>query len=344
MGESPTKSCRRCQRGHIPGSRSGRPDRLRRQHLSPTAGLAGLHPPRAADGGDGHRLLLELRPPGRQRRLLDRPRRPGRLHGAHPARHHGRLHLLPLALPPGAAGRRRRPRLRRAPRARPRHRAAGGRVRRHGPCPSRRRRCGSGRWRRRSPSCAGCGPGNRSPTAARASPPSTPGPWGAFLPPVQEPYVPFLLAGGGEKTTLRQVARFADAANMGAHPAIGQAVSDDDIARKFGVLKSWCDNYGRPYEGILRTHFTMPLILAPTHSALETKLAAMPQADLVGGGRPLRRHAGGGHRLLPRPARARLPVLHHQPARRRRRDRRAARHGGHSGVCLVRCGGVSSTR
>lgn len=110
---------------------------------------------------------------------------------------------------------------------------------------------------------------------------ATPGPWGHFLPPVQEPYVPFLLAGGGEKTTLRQVARFADASNMGAHPAIGQAVSDQDITRKFGVLKRWCEEYGRPYGSVLRTHFTMPLILAPTHAALEQKLHTMPQDTLA---------------------------------------------------------------
>jgi alkanesulfonate monooxygenase SsuD/methylene tetrahydromethanopterin reductase-like flavin-dependent oxidoreductase (luciferase family) len=110
---------------------------------------------------------------------------------------------------------------------------------------------------------------------------ATPGPWGSFLAPLQKPYVPFLLAGGGEKTTLRQVARFADAANMGAHPAIGQAVSDDDIARKFTTLKAWCEEYGRPYGSILRTHFTMPLVLAPTHAALESKLARMPQDTLT---------------------------------------------------------------
>jgi alkanesulfonate monooxygenase SsuD/methylene tetrahydromethanopterin reductase-like flavin-dependent oxidoreductase (luciferase family) len=109
----------------------------------------------------------------------------------------------------------------------------------------------------------------------------TPGPWGPFLPPVQEPYVPFLLAGGGEKTTLRQVARFADAANMGAHPAIGQAVSNEDITRKFATLRNRCEEYGRPYESVLRTHFTMPLILAPTRAALETKLAGMPQDTLT---------------------------------------------------------------
>jgi alkanesulfonate monooxygenase SsuD/methylene tetrahydromethanopterin reductase-like flavin-dependent oxidoreductase (luciferase family) len=109
---------------------------------------------------------------------------------------------------------------------------------------------------------------------------ATPGPWGPFLPPVQEPYVPFLLAGGGEKTTLHQVARFADASNMGAHPAIGQAVSDEDIARKFDTMKRWCEEYGRPYASILRTHFTMPLVLAPTRAALETKLARIPPDTL----------------------------------------------------------------
>jgi hypothetical protein len=76
------------------------------------------------------------------------------------------------------------------------------------------------------------------------------------------------------------VARFADASNMGAHPAIGQAVSDDDIARKFRTMKRWCEEYGRLYESILRTHFTMPLVLAPTRAALEAKLSRMPQGTL----------------------------------------------------------------
>jgi alkanesulfonate monooxygenase SsuD/methylene tetrahydromethanopterin reductase-like flavin-dependent oxidoreductase (luciferase family) len=110
---------------------------------------------------------------------------------------------------------------------------------------------------------------------------ASPGPWGAFLPPVQEPYVPFLLAGGGEKTTLRQVARFADAANMGAHPSIGTAITDADMTRKFEVLRDWCIEYGRPYESVLRTHFTMPLILAESRAALEAKLATMPQDTLI---------------------------------------------------------------
>jgi alkanesulfonate monooxygenase SsuD/methylene tetrahydromethanopterin reductase-like flavin-dependent oxidoreductase (luciferase family) len=116
---------------------------------------------------------------------------------------------------------------------------------------------------------------------------ATPGPWGPFLPPVQEPYVPFLLAGGGEQTTLRQVARFADAANMGAHPAIGQAVTDEDVTRKFEVLRRWCESYGRPVESVLRTHFTMPLVLAPTRSAVAAKLAAWPPETVAWWGEAL---------------------------------------------------------
>ncbi len=123
--------------------------------------------------------------------------------------------------------------------------------------------------------------GNRFSYRGESFSATTPGPWGPFLPPVQEPYVPFLLAGGGEKTTLRQVARFADASNMGAHPAIGMAVSTTDITRKFDVLKGWCSEYGRPPESILRTHFTMPLILAPTQEALQQKLKRMSQETLV---------------------------------------------------------------
>ena len=46
-------------------------------------------------------------------------------------------------------------------------------------------------------------------------------------------------------------------------------------------MKRWCEEYGRPYESILRTHFTMPLVLAPTRAALETKLAGMPQDTLT---------------------------------------------------------------
>ena len=104
---------------------------------------------------------------------------------------------------------------------------------------------------------------------------------GSFLGPVQQPRVPILLAGGGEKVTLRQVARYADASNMGAHDWIGSAVTGEDIARKFGKLRAYCEELGRPYESVLRSHFAMPLVMAEDEDALAEKLRRLPQDVLA---------------------------------------------------------------
>ena len=104
---------------------------------------------------------------------------------------------------------------------------------------------------------------------------------GSFLGPVQQPRVPILLAGGGEKVTLRQVARYADASNMGAHDWIGSATTDADIARKFGKLRDYCEELDRPYESVLRSHFAMPLVMAATEEALAEKLRTLPQDVLA---------------------------------------------------------------
>jgi alkanesulfonate monooxygenase SsuD/methylene tetrahydromethanopterin reductase-like flavin-dependent oxidoreductase (luciferase family) len=98
-----------------------------------------------------------------------------------------------------------------------------------------------------------------------------------FLGPVQEPRVPIMLAGGGEKVTLRQVATYADASNMGAHEWIGAAVTSVDIERKFGKLRDYLAEVGRSPDSVLRSQFTMPLVMAETEGALDAKLAGMPQ-------------------------------------------------------------------
>ena len=95
--------------------------------------------------------------------------------------------------------------------------------------------------------------------------------------PAQQPYVPLLIAGGGERGTLPRVARHADASNFGAHRNIGGAFTMDDVVRKLDVLRSRCEEHGRPYDSVLRTHTTMPLFLAETDAALEAKLASVPQ-------------------------------------------------------------------
>lgn len=95
--------------------------------------------------------------------------------------------------------------------------------------------------------------------------------------PVQQPYVPLLIAGGGERGTLPQVARYADASNFGSHRNIGSAFTKEDVVRKLDVLRSRCEEQGRPGESVLRTHTTMPLFLAETDAALQAKLACVPR-------------------------------------------------------------------
>ena len=107
---------------------------------------------------------------------------------------------------------------------------------------------------------------------------------GTFLPPVQQPRVPILLAGGGEKVTLRQVAQYADASNMGAHGSIGMAVTDDDIRRKFSVLANYCEQFGRPADSVLRSQFTMPLVLGRTQDEIDKKLSAWPAETVASWG------------------------------------------------------------
>lgn len=94
--------------------------------------------------------------------------------------------------------------------------------------------------------------------------------------PVQQPYVPILIAGGGERGTLPQVAQFADASNFGAHRNIGGAFTMDDIVRKLAVLRSRCEEWGRPYESVLPTHTTMLLHIAESRAGLDTKMGLIP--------------------------------------------------------------------
>ena len=92
-------------------------------------------------------------------------------------------------------------------------------------------------------------------------------------PAVQKPHIPILVAGGGERTTLRLAAKHADGSNMGAASWAGGAFSPEDSHRKFEVLRSHCVEIGRPFEAILRT-CQIGFILADTADA-----AAAMRAD-----------------------------------------------------------------
>jgi alkanesulfonate monooxygenase SsuD/methylene tetrahydromethanopterin reductase-like flavin-dependent oxidoreductase (luciferase family) len=100
--------------------------------------------------------------------------------------------------------------------------------------------------------------------------------------PVQQPRIPLLIGGGGERFTLRQVARYADVSNFGPHEWVGNAFDPADVQRKYDVLRRYCDEVGRPYEAILRSHWTPLLTLAPSHDQLDRKResARIPDAKL----------------------------------------------------------------
>jgi F420-dependent oxidoreductase-like protein len=64
-------------------------------------------------------------------------------------------------------------------------------------------------------------------------------------PPVQSP-PPIMIGGGGERKTLRLVARYADASNIfGGTP--------DDVRHKLDVLRGHCEDAGRDYDEIEKT-------------------------------------------------------------------------------------------
>ncbi|GHO42394.1 LLM class F420-dependent oxidoreductase [Ktedonospora formicarum] len=62
---------------------------------------------------------------------------------------------------------------------------------------------------------------------------------------IQKPHIPLLIGGDGEKVTLKMVAQYADACNVGNDLAT--------IGHKFNVLKKHCATVGRDYESIRRT-------------------------------------------------------------------------------------------
>jgi F420-dependent oxidoreductase-like protein len=62
---------------------------------------------------------------------------------------------------------------------------------------------------------------------------------------VQKPHIPLLIGGSGEQVTLKLVAQYGDACNIGGDLPT--------IQRKFTILRQHCEIVGRDYESIHRT-------------------------------------------------------------------------------------------
>lgn len=80
---------------------------------------------------------------------------------------------------------------------------------------------------------------------------------------------PVWVGGGGEKVTLRIAARQADATNW--------QVGIDDFVRKSALLKQYCDEIGRPFGEITRTH-------GPDCRLFDTEADLQRWLDSPGGG------------------------------------------------------------
>jgi alkanesulfonate monooxygenase SsuD/methylene tetrahydromethanopterin reductase-like flavin-dependent oxidoreductase (luciferase family) len=93
--------------------------------------------------------------------------------------------------------------------------------------------------------------------------------------PIQKPSPPILVGGGGERRTLKIVAKFADACNL-----IG---SLETINRKLTVLREHCETVGRDYDSILKTKLCTVIINDDSNEAkkrVQEILNGMPEEQI----------------------------------------------------------------
>ena len=89
----------------------------------------------------------------------------------------------------------------------------------------------------------------------------------------RKPHPSFWIGGSGEQVTLKLVARFADACNVGGG-------DPDAVERKLAVLRRHCDEVGRDYDSIIKSTSIEDIVLVRRG---ETPEAAMERAHSATG-------------------------------------------------------------
>lgn len=84
---------------------------------------------------------------------------------------------------------------------------------------------------------------------------------------IARPRPPILVGGGGERRTLRLVARYADACNVFGTP--------DQLRHKYAVLREHCEREGRAYASIERTNLGRLAVTADGRDGTLTPAAAL---------------------------------------------------------------------
>lgn len=93
--------------------------------------------------------------------------------------------------------------------------------------------------------------------------------------PVQKPYPPIMIGGGGEKVLLRLVAQYADRWNFGG--------SVDEFRQKLPILEAHCRAVGRDFGAIEKSWFGN-IVIEEDEEKLERRLARRgAKADLIPG-------------------------------------------------------------
>jgi alkanesulfonate monooxygenase len=90
--------------------------------------------------------------------------------------------------------------------------------------------------------------------------------------PLQRPHPPILIGGGGEKKTLRLVAKYAQACNLFASP---------DLERKLDILRAHCADVGRDYAEIEKT-VMMPLDVGRDGEHVDSLLTQLGELAKLG--------------------------------------------------------------
>ena len=113
--------------------------------------------------------------------------------------------------------------------------------------------------------------------------------------PLSRPRPPLMIAGGGERKTLRLVAKYADQCNLFGSP--------EEIAAKLDVLRRHCDDVGRDYAEIEPTvlPFGNPLDDLPAflRQAEEYAKLGIGVLDFVPRGNPVEFTRRAGEELIP---------------------------------------------